>query len=107
WWSRNWKWVVPVGCLLPVVVCCGGITLLFSLVFDAIKSSEPYKQSLAMVQTHLQVTAALGTPIEPGFFLSGNINVSGGSGEADLNYPISGPHGDASVFVIAERSAGL
>src|SRR5204863_6238 len=50
WWSRNWKWVVPVGCLAPLVVCCGGIGMLVTFVFGAIKSSEPYREAVARGQ---------------------------------------------------------
>ena len=33
WFGRNWKWVVPVGCLTPILVCGGFFTLIFGAVF--------------------------------------------------------------------------
>ncbi len=47
WWGRNWKWVVPVGCLVPLALCAGFITLIVSLVFGMMKSSDAYKEALA------------------------------------------------------------
>ena len=96
WWSRNWKWVVPVGCLTPIVICGGGATLIVALVFGVIKESGAYQDSLAQAQTDARVVAALGTPIEPGFFVMGNIEVNGPAGTADLSYSISGPNGTAT-----------
>jgi Cytochrome oxidase complex assembly protein 1 len=40
---------------------------------------------------HPAVIEALGSPIKEGFFVSGNTNVNGASGEANLSIPISGP----------------
>jgi hypothetical protein len=106
WWSRNWKWVVPVGCLAPVVVCCGGGTLLFVFVSGALKSSEPYQEALERAKTNDGVKAQLGEPIEAGFFVSGSVEISGPSGKADLSIPVSGPKGAGTVYVTATKSAG-
>jgi hypothetical protein len=106
WWGRNWIWVVPAGCLIPVVLCGGFVVLILAIVFGAIKSSAPYTESLAAVKQHPQVRELLGDPIEPEFFVSGNINVSGSSGDADISYSVSGPKGSGTVYVVAEKAAG-
>jgi hypothetical protein len=110
WWGRNWKWVVPLGCLTPLVVCGGVVTLIIGLVFGLIKSSEPYREGLARAKGNAEVQAALGEPIQEGFFVSGSINtqsVNGvESGEANFSIPISGPKGSATIQVIASKSAG-
>src|SRR5262245_45905380 len=109
WWSRNWKWVVPVGCLSPVVVCCGGIGVLLTFVFGAIKSSEPYREAVARAEASPALQAELGQPIQPGFFPTGSIHVGfdapgGQTGRADLSIPVSGPKGTATVRAVAEKS---
>ncbi len=106
WWKRNWKWVVPVGCLTPVLMCGGFFVLIFSLVFGLLKSSDAYTDSLAAARSSTQLQAALGTPIEPGFLVMGDIEVSGSEGFADITYNIFGPNGEATMFVVAYRSAG-
>ena len=106
WWSRNWKWFVPVGCLtmlVALVVFSGAIVL---LVFGALKSSEAYKTAVARAKANPQVIEALGTPIKEGMLLSGKTNVDGSSGEADLTIPLSGPKGKAKLYAIATKRAG-
>jgi hypothetical protein len=106
WWSRNWKWVVPVGCLAPVLVCGGAIALIIVVVFGAIKSSEPYTEALAKARANQEVKALIGEPIEPGYFVNGSIEVSGPSGKADFSIPISGPKKSATLHVVGTKAAG-
>ena len=106
WWSRNWKWVVPVGLVTPVLLCGAPIALILSVVFGAIKSSDVYTHSLATARANEHVKATLGEPVEPGFMLSGNININGPSGNANLAIPLSGPKASATLYVVAEKRAG-
>lgn len=106
WWGRNWKWVVPVGCLVPIVVLGAFVALILSLVFGLIKSSDVYQDALELARAEPAVQEALGSPIEAGFFVTGNISVSGNSGQANLSVPLSGPEGEATLYVVASKSAG-
>ena len=106
WWSRNWKWFVPVCIGGPILVCGGFVTLLVALVFGVIRNTEVYAQAVYAARTDAQVVAALGTPIEEGFLVSGNIEVSDQSGSADLAIPISGPYGSATIHAVAEKQRG-
>jgi hypothetical protein len=109
WWGRNWKWLVPVGCLASVIVTAGFMSLVgfgvYSL-FGLMKSSDAYQDAVAAAKADPAVQQALGTPIEEGWFMSGSININGASGDADLSIPISGPNGTATIYVVAEKSAG-
>lgn len=109
WWSRNWKWVVPVGCGVPVLILlvCGGLLFgIFYWVMGLIKGSDAYTDSLQMVQQNALVQAELGTPIEPGYWVMGEINLTNNSGDADISYSVSGPQGEGTVYVVAEKAAG-
>jgi cytochrome oxidase complex assembly protein 1 len=106
WWGRNWFWVVPVGCLAPLVVCGGGITLIFAVAFGALKSSDANKQAVALAREHPAVQAALGTPITEGAFTSGALNVNNNAGDADLQIPLSGPKGSGSLHAVASLAGG-
>ncbi len=106
WWSRNWKWFVPVGCLGSLILFAGFIALMICLVFGIMKSSDAYKDALAKAKAHPSVQKTIGTPIEEGMFVTGSINLSGPSGQADLSIPISGPDGKATIYVVAAKSAG-
>ncbi len=106
WFTRNWKWAVPSGCLVALIflgLFAGGIVF---LVFKVIKQSDVYAEALQIVAQHDACLEALGTPIEDGWFVSGSINTSGSSGDADLAIPISGPYGEGTIFVVARKKEG-
>ena len=106
WWNRNWKWLVPVGCLSIIAVFAAFITLILWFAFGVMKSSDVYSQALDKTRNNPAVVSALGTPIEAGFFTSGSVNVSGPSGAAELAIPISGPRGKGTIYLVARKSAG-
>lgn len=108
WWSRNWKWFVPTGCCLTPLVLGGAFAAFLVLViFGALKQTDVYQTAVARAKADPRVTAALGTPIEEGWWLSGNTEVSGGSGEANLSIPISGPKDKGTIYAVATKSAGV
>src|SRR5262245_13746561 len=84
WWARNWKWFVPVGCLLPILFCAGLFTAVGLFITGAIKSSEPYSHSVAEAQTSSDLSSALGSPVQTWLFPSGRIDITNDSGVADL-----------------------
>jgi hypothetical protein len=107
WWSRNWKWFVPTGCCLTPLVLGGAFAaFLVLVVFGAMKQSDVYKTATARAKSNSQVIAALGQPISEGWFLSGSTKTSGGSGDADLTIPISGPKGKGTIYAVATKSGG-
>src|SRR6266700_4614704 len=52
------------------------------------------------------VIEAVGSPVTEGFLVSGNTNVNGASGEANLSIPIAGPKGKGTIYVSAKKSLG-
>jgi hypothetical protein len=106
WWSRNYKWFVPVGCLTLIALFAGFIALIAFAVMGSIKSSDAYKMAIEKAQQNPIVQQKLGTPLEGGMFVSGSINVSGTSGKADLTIPVTGPKGKGTIYVDATKFAG-
>lgn len=106
WLGRNWIWVVPLGCLTSLVAVVAGVAAIVVLVFGFMKTSDVYQHALQAATSHQAVIEALGEPIEPGWFVSGSINVAGSSGTADISIPIAGPKGHATIFAVARKSAG-
>lgn len=107
WFSRNWKWFLPtviIGPLLLVALFIGGIA---SMVFGMIKSSEPYQHAVGVAASDPRVVSQLGAPITPGWFPTGNINVSNSSGNADLSIPLNGSRHHGTVHVVARKSGGV
>jgi hypothetical protein len=106
WWKRNWVWFVPIGCLGMLVLFVAFVGSIALIVFSAMKSSDVYKDALVRAQADPSVIEALGSPIKEGFLVSGNTNVNGASGEANLSIPISGPNGKGTIYVAANKSLG-
>ena len=75
-------------------------------IFALLKSSDAYTESLKQVQANDAVKNLIGSPVEPGFWLTGSININGSSGNADISYPVSGPKGSGTVYVVGTKSEG-
>lgn len=106
WFARHWKAVVGVGCLGIVILGGAFVAGIFFLVMGSIRSSDAYQQALAKASASPEVVVRLGQPIKPGWMVSGSINVSGPTGDADLAIPISGPKGKGTIYVVGKKSAG-
>ena len=103
WLAKNWKWLVLVlatGCIaFPV----GLVVMIFGL----IKNTSPYKVAVQEAATDQRIIELIGEPIEPGWWVSGSTETNGGKGSADLMIPISGPNGRMTIYVEAQKSAGV
>lgn len=96
-----------VGCLGVVLViglCAGGMFFMITGVF---RGSDVYQEALATAQNDAEVQAALGTPIEAGWFTMGSMETQGLSGTADLQIPIHGPNAGGTLYVGARRENGV
>jgi hypothetical protein len=102
WLGRNWKR------LLAAVFVCGIVFVvgIFALIMIAMRSSDVAKEAVARARSNAVLAQRLGAPIGEGWFVGGSINVSPGSGDADLSVPISGPKGKGTVYVTAQKTAG-
>lgn len=102
WFGRNWKWLVPLGCLTPILACAG----LFIGIMSMMKSSTTYADAVERAKANDEVKAALGEPIKTGFWVSGSVEVTGASGKSDLAIPISGPKDSGTLYAAATKKAG-
>jgi hypothetical protein len=106
WWSRNWKWCVPVLGTSVLALFLAFLIGLVALLLGAMKASGPYRYAVERAQNDPAVVAALGAPIEPGWFVQGNVSVSGAGGAADLAIPLRGTRTRGTVYVVAGKRAG-
>jgi len=97
---------VPAGCFSILILFVAFVGAIALIVFGAMRSTDVYKDALARARVNPAVMEVLGSPITEGFFISGNTNVNGASGEANLSIPISGPKGKGTIYVAANKSLG-
>jgi len=97
--GKHWKRFLAIA---------AGCAILFSIfIVGTLGDSDISKLAFAQAQTNVTIRQRLGEPIERGFWMSGSLEISGPSGRADLAIPIHGPKGSATVYVVAQKSAGL
>ena len=96
------KWAA-IGCSVILVLGLGAMIALFVFVFSVIKRSDVYREAYSRSTSDPRVVEVLGTPIEQGWWVSGNVNVDTNGGTANINFPISGPKGKATVHAAATR----
>jgi hypothetical protein len=106
WWGRNWKWMVPVGCVLPIVLCAGLCAGIVGGFFGVMKSSWAYVEGVELARHNPKVVEKLGEPIETGWMIAGYVNIDGKSGHARQTIPLSGSKNQGTLYVTAEKSAG-
>lgn len=99
------KWGL-IGCGVIIVLGAIFVCAIMLIVFGAIKSSHVYKESLRRTRSDSRVIAALGTPIEAGWVVTGTVKSENESGVADINYSVHGPNGRARVHAEASKEAG-
>lgn len=97
---------MPLLCLFCLGLFAGIVLLSISALFGAMRSSDVYTIAMQRMRDHPQVVEALGTPIEPGWYLTGELSVSGASGDASLQIPIAGSKREGGLYIEAEKSAG-
>ncbi len=100
--QRNWARagvIVLIGLLLLIGFMFFGIASLM-------KGSDAYKISMREVRASSRVVEAMGEPIESGWLVTGNINLNGSNGRANLSIPVSGPKCAGTIISQAAKTAG-
>jgi hypothetical protein len=107
WIEQHPLWKIPLGCLtLFVLMGMGGIVLI-TVITGSFRHSDVYQRAVTMASGNSRVLDEIGQPIEVGWFVSGQLNINGSSGKADLAIPIKGPRGKANIRAVAYRSGGV
>jgi Cytochrome oxidase complex assembly protein 1 len=117
WAWRNKRWdsvehfkrVQRKWAIAGVIVWIGGIGIFaasFVGAFSILKNSEAYKLGVAQLQASPLASNALGTPITAGR-PNGSMSTENQSGNALLNFPVSGPKASGTALVEAVKKDGV
>jgi hypothetical protein len=107
WLERRPLWKIPLGCLTLLLLIGVSVLVLLTVVTASFRNSDVYKLALAKASENSQVRELIGEPIRPGWLISGQMNVSGSTGNANLLIPVSGPRGKGAIRAVARKSAGV
>lgn len=86
---------------LMVVILIGGI--IYSI-FSNVRKSEPFQLTLQAAQASPELRSQLGEPITLGFWFSGSVNWTNGSGTADVQIPLNGPKASTTIHTIGTKA---
>ena len=107
WLEQNPRWKIAVGflTLLFLLIAFGGLVMIG--VTASFRGSEVYQQALAAAAENHLVRREIGDPIQPSWFVTGQLNVSGSTGNADLSIPVSGSKGRGVIRAVAFKAEGI
>ncbi|AGC47809.1 hypothetical protein MYSTI_06536 [Myxococcus stipitatus DSM 14675] len=105
WWGRNWKWVVPVGCLGLLASCgCLGFVVVGLGVSSVTQNMGAYTEAVSIATNDAQVRKVMGAPIKAsGFPKQTQVNSINGVTRAQLAIPLDGPQADGMLQVDARK----
>lgn len=106
WLSRNPGLAIGIGCSGLALLVCLFIGGILAIVTTAMRSSDAYQVAFGTASRHPAVIAELGAPVKAGWFTSGQVNVAGAAGHANLSIPISGPRAAGTISAVADKVAG-
>jgi len=107
--KRSWVechplWKIPLGLLTVLLLMVAFGTVVFTAVTSSFRHSDVYGQAMRIATSDPQVREQLGEPIQAAWAVSGELNVSGSTGHANLSIPISGPRGSGVIRAVADKS---
>ena len=70
-------------------------------------NSDVTRLALATATSNFALVERIGEPIHRGWFVRGSIQLTSGSGSADLAIPVSGPIGKGTLYALAVKTAGV
>lgn len=106
--SNPGKWVLVGcgGCLGLIVIGAAFSIGVYFFAMSVIQKTDVYKEAFKRVQDSAEVQNALGTPITAGWTFSGSVNYTNGSGMSNFTVPVTGPKGEGTLTVKADKSPG-
>jgi hypothetical protein len=107
WFSRHKRLAIGGLIAAAVILLFSFILCVIFLVFGLIRDSTVTHQALARAEANSAVAEQLGSPLKMGWLVTGTIDVSPGSGDADLTIPITGPKGQGDIHAVAKRAGGV
>jgi Cytochrome oxidase complex assembly protein 1 len=107
WLERRPLWKIPLGCLTLFLLIGIFGSIVMTIITTSFHNSDVYKLAVAKAIENSQVRDAIGEPIHPAWLVSGQLNVTGSTGNANLLIPISGPRGSGSIRAVASKNRGV
>lgn len=107
WWHRHWRWAMPLAVLAVLLAVAAMVWFALAQWSRWSRASEPYQEAMRRARCSTELVAVLGEPIQDGFLPSGSMErTAGGGGYSQFAVSLSGPRGEAELFLEAHREGG-
>ena len=107
WLEQHPHWKIPLGCLTLLLLIGVFATILTTIITTSFHRSDVYKQAMTKAAENSQVRQEIGEPIRSAWLVSGQLNVTGSTGNANLSIPIFGPRGKGAIRAVAYKSGDV
>jgi hypothetical protein len=107
WLDQHPRWKIPLGFVTLIFLMAVFVAVLLTIVTMSLHRSDVYKQAMAKTTEDLQVREQIGEPVQSAWIISGQLQVNGSSGDANLSIPISGPRGKGLIRAVAHKTGGV
>jgi uncharacterized protein (UPF0333 family) len=94
--TKKYK-IIKVSSIIGTIIVF--FIIMFIFIGGAFKNSEIYKMALETLNNNPHAQAVLNKGIQSSGFVFGNISISGNSGNANLNFSVTGSTGKVKVYV--------
>jgi len=107
WLERHPHWKIPLGflTLLVLIIVFGGVVM--TIVTTTFRNSDVYREAVTRAGADAQVLEQMGEPIQAAWLISGDLHVSGSTGNANLSIPVSGSRGKGVIRAVASKTGGV
>lgn len=107
WWQRHWRWAMPLAVLAVLLMVAGIVWLALVEWSRWSRASEPYQEAMRRARCSIELVAVLGEPIQDGFLPTGSVQRNAnGSASSQYVVSLSGPRGEAELYLEAHRENG-
>jgi hypothetical protein len=102
-WLGNWKAVAVAFVGLCALICLV-VALFVAWAASQMRSSDATKLTIATAEASPALIKELGRPLKMGTLIAGYVNDS--DGKAQVEVPVSGPHGNGVLYAKVRRQNG-
>lgn len=106
WWTRNWKWLVPILVLAVLLFMVASIGLFAMGLMSSMRSNDAYRQAVEAARSSEALSEAMGEPVRPDWYLTGKVAYENGHRTAKLSIPLLGGRENATLTVDAYGDDG-
>jgi len=104
WWKRNWKWVVPTGGCLTLIII--GVVFIISTIYgisSTLSNSDESKYVMEQLLQNEDAIEILGQPLEKGNVSNYNFQWINGQSKISFKMKVTGSKNEGTVSVSAEK----